>query len=380
MKHLTIGGSTISRTIACPAWIKRSKDVIKKPAGEAANLGNLLHDAMENYYKHGDDFESQIERGLTYADLVLTDEHIPILNKMVSATDDVLDQYNVIDLVLEPFVQLIPDLAGGSIDMLGISEDGKTALILDYKTGRGRVKAIDNEQLMFYTLCAKKDDKTKLLFKDVENFVAAIVQPHVYGLEADIFEFDNATLDRFITVVGKAIEAAQADKPKAVAGSHCHFCPYSSFCKEKREQAKTAYLINTKDKKALTEAVALAQDLKAWCVSVIEDAEFFMREGAKLDGYKLVNGRSIRKWKDDKEAEKQLSGVFGDAAYNKKLISPTQAAKLYKKSAIDGLLYDYLVIKPEGKPTLASADDPRAEIDTGIINKNLNDFLTNKPE
>jgi len=378
MKHLTIGGSTIARTIVCPAWVSRSKDVVRKPAGEAANLGNLLHDAMENYYKNGADFESQIENGLTFADITLTDEHLPILDKMVTATENVLDEYNIVDLVLEPFVQLIPDLAGGSIDMLGISEDGKTALILDYKTGRGIVRAEDNAQLMFYTLCAKTDDKTKLLFKDVENFVAAIVQPHVYGLDADIFEFDNATLDRFITIVGKAIEQAQSDKPKASAGTHCHFCPYSSFCKEKREQAKTAYLINTKDKKSLSEALSLAHDLKAWCVSVIEDAEFFMNEGAKIDGYKLVNGRSIRKWADDKEAEKQLAGVFGDAAYNKKLISPTQAAKLYKKSKVDGLIYDYLVVKPDGKPTVVSVDDPRAEITTDNINKNLNTFLTNK--
>jgi len=378
MKHLTVGGSTISRTIACPAWIKRSKDVIQKPAGEAANLGNLLHDAMENYYKHGADFESQIENGLTFADITLNEEHIPILDKMVTATEAVLDQYNIVDLVLEPFVELIPGLAGGSIDMLGISDDGKTALILDYKTGRCRVKAADNEQLLFYTLCAKKDPKTAMFFKDVEHFVAAIVQPHVYGTQADLYEFDNSTLDRFVTVTGKAIEAAESDNPKAVAGSHCHFCPYASFCKEKREQAKTAYLINTKDKKSLSEAVTLAKDLKSWCDNVIQDAEFFMGEGAKIDGYKLVAGRSIRKWASDKEAEKQLSGVFGDAAYNKKIISPTQAAKLYKKASIDGLIYDYLVVKPQGKPTIASADDPRDELNIDNINKNLNVFLTSK--
>ncbi len=379
MKHLTIGGSTIARTIKCPAWIKRCRNGIKKPAGEAANLGNLLHDMMENYYRNDESFKSQIARGVTFAGITAADEHLHILNQMVTATEKVLDEHEIADLILEPFVQLIPDLAGGSIDMLGISEDGKTALILDYKTGRGRVKALDNEQLLFYTLCAKTDPKTKHMFKEVENFVAAIVQPHVYGLDADIFEFDNATLDRFVMVAGKAIEEAQAIKPKAVAGSHCTFCPYSSFCKEKREQAKTAYLINTKDKKSLTEAVALAQDLKAWCVNVIADAEFFMSEGVKIEGYKLVQGRSIRKWADDKEAEKQLAGVFGDAAYNKKIISPTQAAKLYKKSSIDGLIYDYLVVKPDGKATLASADDPRQEINTGIVNKNLNDFLTNKP-
>ena len=378
MRHLTIGGSTIARTIACPAWVGRSKTVIKKPAGTPANLGNLLHDAMENYYKNGADFESQIENGLTYADIRLADEHLPILNKMVTATEAILDEYDITELVLEPFVQVIPGFAGGSIDMLGISDDGKTALILDYKTGRGIVRAEDNAQLLFYTLCAKTDDTTKMMFKDVENFVAAIVQPHVYGQSADVFEFDNATLDRFVTKVGKAIEAVQSDKPKAVAGSHCHYCPNASLCKEKREQAKTAYLINTKDKKSLSEAVTLAKDLKSWCDNVIQDAEFYMGEGAQIEGYKLVEGRSIRKWIDDKEAKHVLYKILGDDVYSTKIITPTQATKLLYKADIEGKYYDYLVTKKAGKPSVVSITDPREELNTKNINKNLNDFLTNK--
>lgn len=378
MKHLEIGGSTIARTINCPAWVNRSKTTIRKPAGEAANLGNLLHDAMENYYSNGETFEAQIARCLKYADIILTDEHLPILNKMVSATEEVLDKYNITIILCEPFVELIKDFAGGSIDMLGVSEDGKTAITLDYKTGRAPVKAKDNDQLRFYTLCATRDSKTSDMLKDVDTYVGAIVQPHVHGYTADIFEFDKEQLKSFSEVVNKAIVDTKAKKPKALAGTHCMYCPRASFCPEKRTQAKTAYLFNNKDKAALSQAVTLAKDLKGWCNQVIEDAEFFLGEGAKIAGFKLVHGRSVRKWANSDTAEKELIDVLGESAYIKKMCSPTQAIAALKKLGIELDYYDEIIDKPLGKITIVEEDDPREEINTEFINKNLNNFLTTK--
>lgn len=53
MKHLTIGGSTAARTLACPGWVAKSKNVPKRPAGFAAREGSMHHEIMEQCQING---------------------------------------------------------------------------------------------------------------------------------------------------------------------------------------------------------------------------------------------------------------------------------------------------------------------------------------
>ena len=81
--------------------------------------------------------------------------------------------------------------------------------------------------------------------------------------------------------------------------------------------------------------------------------------GEKFEGYKLVEGRSNRKWVDD--AEKILKNKLGEDAYEKKLIGITAAGKKLKKDEVEELTY-----KPEGKLQLVPTSDKRKEV-TKII-------------
>jgi hypothetical protein len=78
-------------------------------------------------------------------------------------------------------------------------------------------------------------------------------------------------------------------------------------------------------------------------------------DGEKFEGYKLVEGRSNRKWADD--AEEVLKNKLGEDAYEKKLIGITAAGKKLKKDEVEELTY-----KPEGKLQLAPASDKRKEV------------------
>jgi hypothetical protein len=361
-KHLPIGGSTINRTINCPGWVQRCKAVPKRKAGDAANLGTLMHNCMEDYYQRGISFEKQLEEGRTFADQTLEEDHLPLLYKMLAHTEQVLDACDIVELVCEPFVQLIPELAGGSIDMLAVSGDGETVLILDYKTGVGVVRAEQNKQLQFYLLAAMKDGKTKHLFKKVKRFVGAIVQPKVFPDGADIWELYPEDLNRFSEEVFISIDKAQKEKAKLSAGSHCSFCPCAAFCKEKRRQADAALALSTTNQKELNKALPLALELKKWCEDVITQATDYAKDGVKITNHKIVHGRTIRKWANEEDASGLLLEAVGKAAFNKKLISPTQAVKLLKKEKIDLPALDELIVKPEGKPTLVNMDDPREEI------------------
>lgn len=360
--HLPVGGSTIDRTLSCPAWLRRAK-TLKSPAGSnhAADLGNLLHDAMEAYYGEGKEFCEMVGE-LTFKDLTLKEEHLPILNQMREATEEALDTLDIDQFLCEPFVQLIPGVAGGSIDMLGISADGKTALCLDYKTGRGRVGVKDNGQLQFYLLSAMEDPKTAHLFTEVDTFFCAVVQPYVYGTRPELWECDAEALDDFRVLVDDAIDKTQSVHAPAVPGSHCRFCPYSPYCPEKRDQATSALLLDPKQAEDLDDAVALALQLKPWAEEVLQEATDKAQKGVRLAKHKLVAGRATRFWSDSQQAEHALRELFGDEAYTQKLVSPAQADKLLKAQGHDGDLLSPMIEKKEGNPSLVSRDDNRDEL------------------
>ena len=368
MKHYSIGGSSINRVISCPASVKRIESVnTQAKSNTAADLGNLLHDAMEVHYKHNQTFEEMLGV-IKFAGMTLNDDHLPALYALRNHTETVLDNYDIDVMLLEPFVELIPGVAGGSIDMLGISADGKTAMILDYKTGVAPVRAKDNKQVLFYTLCCLTDPTTAPLFKNVVNFIGAIIQPRVHNT-ADIWEFDLTTLMQAKKQVLDAVEATKT-ATKGVAGSHCHWCAYAPYCPEKRARAESALLLEPKHQKSLNQALPLALELKAWAQQVIDAATDYASKGVTIKDHKLVNGRGMRKWSDEVAAGKLLSDQLGIEAFTSKLLSPTQATKLIFKNNLD-ICLDNLIVKSQGKQTLVNLDDPREE----ITFENSNDIL-----
>jgi hypothetical protein len=103
-----------------------------------------------------------------------------------------------------------------------------------------------------------------------------------------------------------------------------------------------------------------------WAGAVKEHAQSVLAAGGIVPGYKLVAGRALRRWADEKAAGDKLDDILGDEAYVVKLISPSQAEKkLGRKKA--GEIAD-LIVKPQGKPTLAPEADPRPAIDGAAFN------------
>ena len=82
-------------------------------------------------------------------------------------------------------------------------------------------------------------------------------------------------------------------------------------------------------------------------------------DGEKYEGFKLVEGRSVRKFTDpDKVAE--IVKATGKNPYEEKLLGLTDMQKLLGKRKFEELLGEY-IYKPQGKPTLAPAEDKRPE-------------------
>ena len=87
-------------------------------------------------------------------------------------------------------------------------------------------------------------------------------------------------------------------------------------------------------------------------------------DGEEIPGWKVVEGRSIRKYVgSEEEIVRQCEGAGYDQAllYERKLLTITNMEKLMGKKQFAEVLGAY-VEKPEGKPTLAPESDKRPAI------------------
>ena len=264
------------------------------------------------------------------------------------------------------FTQWVP--AGfGTSDAIVIG--GGLCHVIDLKFGMGvKVNAHRNEQAMLYALGVWQ---TFGALYEIDTFVLHIHMPRLdYVSEYSISVTD--LLKWADEVVRPAAgKANDGDLTFAPGDKACRFCKARATCKALAKHNYELALGKFDDLDADVQPVSpnlLSVDeiakllpkmsmLKTWASDVEEYATSVLANGGVLPGYKLVEGRSVRQWRNEDAATEALETLLGEAAYTVKLISPTQAEKALGRSKADEIA-DF-VIKPRGKPTLAPDSDPR---------------------
>ena len=103
-------------------------------------------------------------------------------------------------------------------------------------------------------------------------------------------------------------------------------------------------------------------DLVKWATEVKEYATKVTIETDKeWSKFKLVEGRSVRKFSDYKKVEEVCKANGYTDIYRNSLITLTDMEKLMRKEEFNTLLGN-LVYKTEGKPTLVPLSDKRKEL------------------
>ena len=111
--------------------------------------------------------------------------------------------------------------------------------------------------------------------------------------------------------------------------------------------------------------------IDGWISAIATHATERLESGSGFTGYKLVEGRSTRRWYDDETAEFRLREIIGvEKSVTTKVISPTQAQKILGAKRKDEIAE--MIVKPAGKPTLVPDSDKRLAIsvtadDFGIV-------------
>ena len=260
----------------------------------------------------------------------------------------------------------------GSTDVAIIAD--KVLTIIDLKYGRGvLVNAKENTQEMCYGLCAME---TFGNLYDIEDINLCIFQPRL----SNVSEWSLTVKELYKwadEILKPGIEKIRAGSEEFHPSRHCVFCKAKPLCKALRDQNlelakhefRPAFLM---DDSEIEEVLDKADDFVNWINSVKEFALEDAMKGKKYDHYKLVEGRSNRKYIDETKVINVVKEA-GYSPYEEKLLSVTGMQSRLGKARFEELLGN-LVVKPRGKLTLVSRDDKRPEVNPAAVDfMNLDD-------
>ena len=246
-----------------------------------------------------------------------------------------------------------------------IIADG-TLYIVDYKHGKGvEVSAVDNPQMMLYALGALE------LFDgiyDIDTVQMAIFQPRRDNVSVCVMAKDDLLSWANGELAEKA-KLAYDGEGKFACGDWCRFCKAKAACRKRAEynleMAKYDFAMPaTLEDAEIVAILARADELSVWAADVKEFALQQALSGIKYDGYKVVEGRSNRRYTDEAAVAEAVKKA-GFNPYEEKLLGITaMTAALGKKRFADIIEKAGLTEKPQGKPALVPESDKRPPMHT----------------
>ena len=359
--HAELGASSAHRWIACPASVKASRG-LPDSSSPAAAEGTAAHELAEQSLVMG--FEPHEFIGATFNGILVSEEmadHIKIYTdfcRSLSSTQALIEQR----LDYSPWAK-----GGfGTADYISISEG--EAYVVDLKFGRRLVNA-DCDQLKCYALGVINE----LGFDaQLDTIHMVISQPRMGHHSTHTMRVKDL-LKWGRTVLLPASKATRSEDPAFnPSESACHFCKAAPTCKPLAEHALALTMLSFDD---LTVAPPQAKTMspvdvarlmphlgliKSWCDGVAGQAHRLAASGIPIEGYKLVQSKTNRRWSDEQQALEIMQKITNEPVYKAKTLSPTQAIKLL---GVENKELMQLITKPEGKPTLVVETDNRPAID-----------------
>ena len=256
----------------------------------------------------------------------------------------------------------IPESMGTS-DCVIIADD--EIEIIDFKYGMYRVPAT-SLQLRIYALGACE------LFRNLYDFTRVrmtIYQPRL-GV-VDEASMDVEELYRWAAEELKPrAELAFAGQGNYSVGEWCRNCRARRTCRElaahQLEIAKYEFteppLLSDEE---IADVLGRVDDLVSWATGVKEYALQAALDGRRFAGWKLVEGKSVRKFTDDACVAARVEAA-GIDPYEKKMLGLTALEKKLGKRDFQNLLAD-LVVRSQGKPVLVPVSDKRAEMNLASV-------------
>ena len=267
--------------------------------------------------------------------------------------------YVVVEKRLD-FSQIVPG-GFGTGDCVILYDD--TLHIVDLKYGKGvAVSAENNPQLRLYALGAVQEYSLLYTIRQVQMH---IVQPRLDNISTDSLTADE--LQQWGERVKPLAEQAAKGTGEFRAGDWCRFCKAKAVCRKRAEYnlelAKYDFeMPDTLEDAEIAAILDKVDELAAWAADVKEYALRQALSGTEYPGYKVVEGRSNRRYISEDAVADAVSQAGYDP-YAKKVLGLTEMQRLLGKKKFDELLGG-LIEKPQGKPVLVPMSDKRQPMNT----------------
>lgn len=368
--HAVLSASSSERWLNCPPSARLCENYEDKGSDYAAEgtdahtlcemllkqaLGIPTEDTIENLTWYNSEMEDCAEAYAAY-----------VVELLESAKQTCSDPVVCIEQKVD-FSRWVQD-GFGTADCIVIADGVMN--IVDYKHGKGvEVSAERNPQMMLYALGALE------IFDgiyDIDTVRMTIYQPRKSNIS--IFEMPKDELLKWAeTELTPKAQLAYEGQGEFHCGEWCRFCKAKAECRERAEAnlALARYdfeppaLLNDEE---IADILGKVDALTAWATDVKEYALQQAVSGKDWPGWKLVEGRSNRKYTSDTAVAAAVESIGLDP-YERKVLGITAMQKLLGKSRFDELLSPYIE-KPQGKPALVPESDKRPAMNTA-----KNDFM-----
>ena len=370
-KHALLGASSAARWIACTPSARATEGLPDQESTYAAE-GTRAHEVCEKALRYklakweaGKPFDLLSD----WAQQSMPTEMFNAANQYVSFLHDQWVGFSCRPGVfIEQEVDVSRWVPGGfgTCDCLMIG--GGLLHIIDFKYGQGvPVSPVRNPQLMYYALGAYA------LFDGLESIDTvrmSIVQPRIQE-EPETWELPLSDLLSWAReVLQPAAEMAWRGEGTFCPGEHCRFCKAHPGCRGWQEKYGPLAGFEPLPQPAalsdeeLGEWLQKVEGLAAYARELEDYAQTALLERRTLPGWKLVQGRSTRKWTNQDAAFRQMEadGIDEAMLYTRTPISLTTAEKMLGKKKFAEVMSAFITRAP-GAPKLAKDSDPRPAYD-----------------
>lgn len=361
--HSIYSASGAHRWMACPPSALLEQQ-FPSETSSFAEEGTAAHDLAEHKLKKALKMRSRKPNSKYQTDEMdeMTDLYVEYCLEVIEkAKENCKDLQILIEQKLD-FSDYVPEGFGtGDLVIVGTG----TLHVIDLKYGRGViVSAEKNPQMMLYALGALS--LFEMLY-DIDKVSMTIIQPRV-----DNFSTYELSVEELLTwaeeeLKPKALLASQGEG-EFCAGEHCRFCRARNQCRARTLKNLELLKYEFSDPALLSddeiaEVIGVAEELSKWASDIYTYATALaINEGKEWDGFKLVEGRTRRKFTDEEAVAETAKAAGYTDIYKQSLISITEMEKLMGKKKFGEILGTF-VEKPKGKLTLVPETDKRQAVD-----------------
>lgn len=376
-EHAVLSASGSHRWLNCTPSARLELE-FENTGSEAAREGTAAHALCEHKLKRALHMRSRRPVSDYDSDEMeeCTDAYVDFVMEQYEAAKQVCEDPVILIEQRLDFSCYVPD-GFGTGDCLIISDD--RLHIIDFKYGMGvLVEAEDNPQMKLYALGALAVYDA---LYDIREVSMTIFQPRRENVSTWTIPVEDLKAWAENELKPRA-KMAYDGEGEYLPGEWCTFCRAAVRCRARAEEKLKLAQTEFRMPPLLTDAeiediLAVLPDLTKWANEITTYAlDTALNHGKEWNGFKVVQGRSVRKYRDEAAVAEAAKEAGYKDIYRQSLIPLTEMQRLMGKDRFEKILGG-LITKAPGRPTLVPKSDRRPAMN---VSNAINEFYEIKED